>query len=378
MPTDAERITALERRVEELTARLEASAATPNEPAAETVRRRDLLRKVAVGAAGAVVGLGVASRPAAATDGANLVIGDDDQTAQTATELRYSSSSFATGRDAFLVHDEAIPAVSAFPAVVGGSAVGPYVNGVYGRTLSVNGSGVVGYAYSGGGGNGVRGVSAGGGAGVRGSGALAGHGVVGETSGSGSGVHASSSQGYGVTANGGKANAFLPGTGAPGPNRPGMHIEGELVSDTGGDLWHCVDTGDPAVWRRLSGPTTAGAFHLLPAPVRVIDSRGPGGGGLFASGTDRVVTMPVAVPAGATGVLLNLTVTNTVGAGFLAVASAAVGAGAMSHSNTNWFTSGQVSPATAVSAINTAKQIRLKAGGGGSTHYVIDLFGFYR
>ena len=46
-----------------------------------------------------------------------------------------------------------------------------------------------------------------------------------------------------------------------------------MVFDANGDLWFCVATGLPGTWRRISGSTSAGSFHVLPAPARIYDSR---------------------------------------------------------------------------------------------------------
>jgi hypothetical protein len=58
-----------------------------------------------------------------------------------------------------------------------------------------------------------------------------------------------------------------------GPPVSGSYRRGDMVLDTGGNLWHCVTGGAPGVWRKMSGPATAGQLHLLDAPVRVLDTR---------------------------------------------------------------------------------------------------------
>jgi hypothetical protein len=61
-------------------------------------------------------------------------------------------------------------------------------------------------------------------------------------------------------------------TGAPTGDTV-AHNGGDLVEDSTGALWVCVSSGTPGQWRKLAGPTTAGALHVLPAPVRIYDSR---------------------------------------------------------------------------------------------------------
>lgn len=97
------------------------------------------------------------------------------------------------------------------------------------------------------------------------------------------------------------------------------------------DLWFRVDqqTASPGGWRKLAGPDTAGAFHLLPTPKRVYDTRPgttPAQGPktkLPAGNVARTIDLKhnaSGVPAEATGVLLTVLLVNaTSGAGNLTV-----------------------------------------------------------
>ena len=68
----------------------------------------------------------------------------------------------------------------------------------------------------------------------------------------------------------------------------------------------------------------AAQLGLLPGPVRVYDSRT--GGGKFAGGATRTITLPAnLVPAGSSGVIINVTAVNGTAPGYLKVFSAAVG-----------------------------------------------------
>jgi hypothetical protein len=145
----------------------------------------------------------------------------------------------------------------------------------------------------------------------------------------------------------------------PAPDLPFAAL-GALVEDAAGDLWLCVaDT--PDTWRTLGGPATAGQLHVLPAPVRVYDSR-PGGtnDGPLAAGTQRVVSV---------------TLDATSGAGFLAVF--ANGISHPGNSNANWYTSGQILAVTTVTAVDGDAKAIVLAGGVGATEFVIDIIGYY-
>jgi hypothetical protein len=188
--------------------------------------------------------------------------------------------------------------------------------------------------------------------------------------------------GTGVVASGTVAALRLVDTGVAPPTRSDAHVKGEVTTDGAGALWYCVADGTPGTWRRLAGASTAGALSLLAAPVRVYDSR-PGGSnaGPIAGGTSRIVDLagPVttpAVPPGATGALISLTLDSTVSSGFLAVF--ANGLTWPGNSNTNWYTTGQILAVTTVTAVDAAAKIVVLAGGPGSTQFVIDVIGYYQ
>ena len=77
----------------------------------------------------------------------------------------------------------------------------------------------------------------------------------------------------------------------------------------------------------------------------------------------------------ADGVLLNLTVTETDAAGFLAVYSSAL-ATPPGTSSINWSITGQNLANMTVSAV-ASESVKVQCGGGGSTHFVIDVIGVY-
>jgi len=197
---------------------------------------------------------------------------------------------------------------------------------------------------------------------------------------------------YGASLRGGQAGLrIVPINGVPAA-RADQHFQGELDGSPAApgtsDLWACVADGTPGVWRKLAGPGTAGSFHPID-PVRAFDSRRPAPSpGLIASGASRVisvadgrdlasgaVTVANAVPSGATAITYNLTITGTGGAGFLAVSPG--DAVALGASTINWAGSSVTIANAGVSKLDGSRQIKVFAGGAGSTHFIVDVTGFY-
>lgn len=219
-----------------------------------------------------------------------------------------------------------------------------------------------------------------------------GYGVIGTAQGTnGYGGSFAGQNGYGVKAYGFRAALLL--TGSPsGPFvGPVEHQPGEIHSEALGQvqervrLWACVERGTPGTWRVIASPDTAGAFHTI-VPHRVYDSRWADGP--LASGQDRVVSVRNGrsltgevdvndlVPSGATAVSYNLTVTDTVGSGFLSITPGTVTTYAAAA--VNWWASGISLGNASVVQIDTNRDVRVFAGGGGSTQFVLDLVGYYR
>jgi hypothetical protein len=107
---------------------------------------------------------------------------------------------------------------------------------------------------------------------------------------------------------------------------------GSFFVDANGVLWYCVASGSPGTWARLTGVqsgTPGGALNYLSAPIRIYDTRGGSPaplptvkGALSGQSTTTIQVTGtdvggIHVPAGATGVFGNLTVTNTLGGGDL-------------------------------------------------------------
>ena len=252
------------------------------------------------------------------------------------------------------------------PAVVA-TASPNTANGVYATTAS--GHGVLGVAASG---TGVRGE------------ATTGVGVAGVST-SNSGVLAATTAGTAVVVNTGIGGTHLrfEGTPAEPPSSGVARVAGSMVRDSSGALWFCLTGGTPGVWRKLTGPGTAGALHLLSAPKRVYDTRAafPPAVGIKAplpGGGSRPVDLTAnssGVPTSAIAVVVSLTVTNTTGGagGFLAVYRD--GISWPGTSNLNWSGPGQNIAVTTITAVDVGK-CSLYASN--TTDVIVDVLGYYR
>ena len=230
--------------------------------------------------------------------------------------------------------------------------------------------------------NGIRGDGKGtGGTGVWGQSDSGGIGVFGNGN---PGVWANG--GIGLKASGTAAAAILVSSNPAPPARLDAHTRGEIDIDVNGDVWLCTVSGTPGTWRKLSGPSTAGAFHAI-NPARVYDSRFAGGSRI-ASGQNRLLTVAdgrdattglvVAanvVPVGATAIAFNLTITGTAFQGFLTVAPGT--ATTIAASSINWRGDGLDIANGLVVQLDSSRQVRVFAGGGGSTDFLIDIAGYY-
>jgi hypothetical protein len=205
---------------------------------------------------------------------------------------------------------------------------------------------------------------------------------------------------WATTSNGGyaiRAETNGPGTGvfvrgaphlwllpsdAPPPSQTRFYQRGSVVMDDEADLWVCVAEGTPGTWRKLAGPNTAGALHLI-APTRVYDSRPadpPLGGvkGPLANDTRDVDTTANAsgVPLGATAVLVNLTVVNTSTTGFLAAYEA--GLAFPGTSSINWNQASTIVANTTIVAVDASARFTCLVPAGSSTDFFVDVIGYYR
>lgn len=130
-----------------------------------------------------------------------------------------------------------------------------------------------------------------------------------------------------------------------------------------------------------------GPVYVLVDPVRVFDSRTvppSSGGGRLSTGSSVGVSFGFEVDAVSGGthapsaVYVNITVTETLGAGYLVVRpSDATGEKPLpATSNVNWSTNGQTLANLAFVAIGDETYIEVHAAGAGSTHFIVDLQGY--
>ena len=165
-----------------------------------------------------------------------------------------------------------------------------------------------------------------------------------------------------------------------GPPTSGSYVAGDVFCDAAGNLWACIAAGSPGSFRKLAGPATAGSLHPI-TPARVYDSRlsdGP-----LLAGAMRTVSVATAVaggavvPSGAIAVAYNLTITTTLGRGWLGLVPS--GAPFGTTSSINWFATGQTLANGGIVKLGGDRQADLWSGGSGgaSTQLIIDITGYY-
>jgi hypothetical protein len=122
-------------------------------------------------------------------------------------------------------------------------------------------------------------------------------------------------------------------------------------------------------------------FHAIP-PARVYDSRLSGG--RINGGTTRAISVALAtgggtvVPPTASAILYNLTITDTLGAGFLALFP--FGTTWPGNSSINWSANGQTVANAGNVTLGGDRQVNVFAAagtGGGSTQFLLDVTGYY-
>jgi hypothetical protein len=177
------------------------------------------------------------------------------------------------------------------------------------------------------------------------------------------------------------AGGHLHFVGAPGDAILGTFPDGTLAYNGSQGLHMQTNSDFVRVAQAGFGP-----LLVLPQPIRLYDSRtlhiggttrnGPISGGedrpvsIFIGNDDQTVELPV---TDARAALINLTITETVGAGFLAVGNPGPD-GTRTTSNINWSTSGQTLANLAVTTLFEGN-LTIFAGGGGRTQLIVDLMG---
>ena len=88
-----------------------------------------------------------------------------------------------------------------------------------------------------------------------------------------------------------------------------------------------------------------------------------------------LVNAPNVVPVGATAIAFNLTIAATTSQGFLTVAPGT--ATTIGASSINWVGDGLNIANGLIVQLDSNRQVRVFAGGGGSTDFLIDVSGYY-
>ncbi len=346
----------------------EAEQATTEQEAPRRASRRSLLRLAGAAAVGTVAAA-AHSNTAAAANGQNVVLGANNLGTQTV--LRSDANTV----HAVLIVDHTTNGTG---NGIESTGKGKDTAGVYGGNFNAFG---------------VRGVDPGPlGTGVKGEapGAEDGWGVWGV--GGTYGVYCdgvASDTAIGLFTQGKRSAMRLASVWGTDPrSRVDSHFKGEVEPDGLGNLWVCVVSGYPGTWRRIAGPTTAGAFVPV-TPKRVFDSRWAGFGGILTTGTERTVSVADGrdlttgavdlanlVPSGTTAIQFTLTATVTTSKGFLAATPG--DAATYTASSLNWPVSADSTANTTMTTVDTNRNIKLFCGGvGASTHAIVDIVGYY-
>lgn len=202
------------------------------------------------------------------------------------------------------------------------------------------------------------------------------------TSGAGLLGHSQSWAGGYFKSDSGPQLVLQPTRGAPTTDST-AHELGEMMHDLSGNLWFCSANGTPGTWRKVSGAGTAGALHVLPAPVRVYDSRfgsSPAIGSKtpLVGGTARTLDLTVnssTVPPGATAAMVTCLLVNTVsGAGNFTIWANGV-ARSLANNMVWGGTAGRFS-SPAVTALDATGQCQVMSSI--KTDFVLDVIGYYR
>lgn len=374
-----------------------------------------------IGAVAGATGLELAAAgPAAAATG-NMQFGADNQAVAAATGLFSTASTWTS-----LVRNTGtgigvIGTASSGVGVQGESSGAWEAAGVRGKGTS-QATGVMGHSVSG---DGVSGTTESRfAAGVRGVGAAQGYGIIGSVGGyndvdacgvlgvtdagvgvrgscpagtgvvasstEGTALHATCSTGPGITAFSAQAEVMRLASGSAELNLLRTYEVGAVFVTSGGEVWYCVEDGTPGKWRLLASPASAGAFVPI-TPVRVYDSRWSGVPGVttgtLVSGDKRPVSVAAArsnvgavldanaIPAGATALTVNLTITATQGSGNLALVPGGVLTSATS--SINWTSPGQALANGLTVPIRASDRTVNLLCNGTATQAVLDVTGYF-
>jgi hypothetical protein len=332
-----------------------------DETAAESTNRRSLLRAAVLGGAGAAVGAVALSKTASAdAEPGPLTLGETEtNTSTTPTTLVHTPAApRPEGPSSLSVAGAVPPADFPFAAQIGGYGDDDVPNGVHGSTTNAEGHGVVAASLA---------------------------------DAPGAATDPANLPALGLVAANASHIHFTAGAVA-GPTA-GVHLPGELYVDADGTLWFSLPGAtptDPVRWVKLAGTTTAGAYHAI-NPARSYDSRKTSYAvnGVIAPNQNReisvadahnqdsgAVTTANVVPAGATAALVNITVASPTDRNFVAVTAGNVTT--YTTSLQNWDQGVTQIANSIVVPLSPTRTIRVHVGDQpGSTHVIVDVFGFY-
>ncbi len=166
----------------------------------------------------------------------------------------------------------------------------------------------------------------------------------------------------------------------------GSTLAAEIVANPAGFYVnvHTADYPGGAIRGQLGASgTTSGSTRLLSEPLRAYDSRETTDGPVpplttriisLAFGKDGAGVSKVAVPPGAVGAIVRVTVVDTVNAGFLKVYSNALTA-APATSSVNWYETGAITGSDNTVTVDAEGKVKVTTGGN-QTNVVIDVVGY--
>lgn len=169
-----------------------------------------------------------------------------------------------------------------------------------------------------------------------------------------------------------------------------LDLPSSIVTETiGGNAYTVsIDVGPGVVvYGAMVSMISATSEFVLLDPFRVWDSRTPGGtllfpggngGGRISAGQTRYFTVDGFVARSVAGLLLNVTLADTVGAGFLTFYGENPDDPTPPPvSSINWHAADQIVANLVVTEMTGEADVAIRCGGGGSTHYVIDCLGYF-
>jgi hypothetical protein len=342
-------IASLQARIDQLEAQATSASAEPR------TSRRGMLRLAGAAAVGGLAAIVTAEPVAAGVDG-DVVLGLDTNAASAPTGIAMAAASTVYGLGAYETGLGALPGEVGRPAIFGHATGTAFTTGVAGVDADDTGS--------------------------------SGYGVYGQTQG-GRAVYgeAKTAGGIGLVGYGpgGALRLLVDDPSTAPPTRTVAYLHRTLDADINNDVWYCYEAGTPGKWRKLAGPATAGAFHAI-KPTRVYDSRfevpsfiAAGSNRLVSVADERnfgVIVTANIVPAGATAVAANITITGTVGGfGYLAINPG--GDLVEGASTINWSSAGQTIANGVSLTLNGSRELTVICGGGGGTNFIIDIAGYY-